>query len=78
MTGTTPTEADTFEDAWRAMYTCVKELAGRKQLSLQVLETSMWLETPIGSPMYFYSARDKAWDDGIMEKILAEEKLAIA
>lgn len=72
MTGTPPTESDTFEGAWRAMYAWVKEMAARQELSLQLLETSIWIETPSGVPMYFYDARDRAWNDGIMDKIEAE------
>lgn len=73
--GFKPKVVDTFEEAWRDMYAWVKKMMDEEQLSYQVLETAIWLETgahPL--PVMFNAARDRACREGIMDKIKAEEK----
>lgn len=67
---------DTFEGAWREMYQWVKALIDFGNMSYQVLETCIWIECIEDghkTPLFFYDARDRACDEGIMDKIKAEE-----
>lgn len=70
--GFIPKEWSDFKDAFRDMYIWVKN-ALKKGLSYQVLETSIWLScNKHNVPIYFYEARDLAYDLGIMEEIQNE------
>lgn len=68
--------AESFEEAFRAMYAHVRHLIAEGKLDYQILETSIWIEcsgTGTGTvPIFFYDARDRAYDEGIMQKIQSE------
>lgn len=67
--GVEPQEFDTFKEAFTAMSKCVNELSNKGQLTLQFLETAIWIEVAVAglrSPIFFYDARDKAIDEGIL------------
>jgi hypothetical protein len=52
-----------FMEAWHDMYHYVNGLLKAGQLSLQVLETSIWIEMTengVKQPIFFYDARDLA------------------
>jgi len=70
--GVEPVVSETFEGAWRAMYKWVRDRMDG--LTFQALETSIWIESTSGTPMFFYDARDLAIEMGLMAKIEAEEK----
>lgn len=59
---------ESFAKAFEDMYVFVSN-ALSTGLTIQELETSLWIVTPDGTPMFFYAARDKAWDLGIMVDI---------
>lgn len=46
-------ERENFGDAFRDMYRYVKGLLDAGQLSYQVLETTIWVDTPLGVPLFF-------------------------
>lgn len=56
---------NTFKEAWREMYTWVNDEINAGRMSHQLLETTCWIETDKG-PIFFYDARDKAYDEGLM------------
>jgi hypothetical protein len=54
-----------FMEAWNDMYIHVKGLMDSGNISLQMLETSMWIESKFDNgntptPIFFYDARDYA------------------
>jgi hypothetical protein len=57
---------DNFMDAWKDMYKYVKGLLDKGQMSIQMLETSIWINNLPGVklPTMFYDARDKAIKEG--------------
>ena len=57
---------DSFKGAFKAMFDWVKAQFAAGGISLQVLETAIWIETPEHRPIYFYDARDLAIDLGIL------------
>lgn len=57
---------ENFMDAWKDMYAYVKRLLDAGQMSYQVLETAIWIETIFTGgkqPIMFYDARDIAIRD---------------
>lgn len=52
----------TFLEAWDDMFKHVKNLMALDQLSHQVLETAMWINTPNDNTLDFYAGRDCAID----------------
>jgi len=71
---------DTFEEAWRDMCVWVKDQFKLEEMSFQVLETAIWIEctntgTGLATPLYFYDARNRAYAEGIVDKIKAEEEV---
>lgn len=63
--GFVPVERDSFKEAFTDMYHWVKN---QKRLHLQILETAIWIERrPFLVPLYFYDARDRAIDEGILK-----------
>ena len=58
-----------FMEAWNDMYLWVKNEMASNNMSLQVLETAIWIEVKNNCdggkyPIYFYDARDRAIDEG--------------
>jgi hypothetical protein len=66
-------ERETFNEAFRDMYQYVRKLLDAGQLSLQVLETAIYIDTPTKVPLFFYEARDRACETGLMEILLNEK-----
>lgn len=66
-------ERETFNDAFRDMYRYVKGLLDSGDLSYQVLETALWIDTPTNVPLFFYDARDIACNTGLMEMLINEK-----
>lgn len=66
-------ERETFDDAFRDMYRYVRGLIDAGQLNYQVLETSIWIDTPDRIPLFFYDARDIACNNGLMDRLLKGE-----
>ena len=60
-------ERETFAEAFADMYRYVRNLVDSGALTLQVLETGHWIETPSNSPIFWYDARDRAYDEGVMK-----------
>ena len=58
---------ETFAEAFADMYRYVTKLVDGGYCSWQVLETWHWIETPSRIPIFWYDARDRAYDEGIME-----------
>lgn len=56
-----------FREAFTHMFNCVNDLINSDKLSLQLLETAIWIEREVGSPIFFYDARDRALDEGILK-----------
>jgi hypothetical protein len=52
----------TFMEAWNDMYEYVKGLMDSGNMSLQLLETAIWIQHPLNGPLFFYDARDYAID----------------
>ena len=58
---------ETFEEAFAKLYRILKKDIEAGNMSWQVLETAVWIETPKRPiPMYFYEARDHACDIGLL------------
>lgn len=57
------TEHTSFKEAFRRMYNYVRDV---EHLTLQELETWMWIINPFGDHFDFYEARDRAYDKGIL------------
>ena len=55
-----------FKDAFICMFNWVTDNL-EKGMSYQVLETCIWIETPAGTPLGFYDARDLAYEAGVMK-----------
>ena len=70
MKGHKDVPCNTFKEAFTQMYKWVDDWVDDRfnngGLSLQILKTAIWIETPTG-PLYFYDARDLAYDMGIMK-----------
>lgn len=66
MDGDEPKVCKTFKEAFTHMFNWVNEQLKGGGLSYQVLETAIWIETPGGSPIFFYDARDLACEQGIL------------
>lgn len=75
MGGFTPIERGSFNDAFTDMFNYVNEGMKNDNLSLQELETAMWIETPTKGqmPLTFYTARDLACDCGLMKKLINQK-----
>jgi hypothetical protein len=58
---------ETFDEAFRDMYLYVKKLLDSDQLTWQVLDTAIWIETPDVLPLFFADARDLACQSGLMD-----------
>jgi hypothetical protein len=56
---------DSFKEAFKRIYDDVKKRMDDKSIQYLHLET-MWVETPEGKPIDFYTARDMACDMGIL------------
>jgi len=54
---------DSFMEAWNDMFQWVQNRLKDGGISLQVLETSIWIDSTTDT-IYFYDARDKAIDLG--------------
>ena len=57
----------TFAEAWEQMATYVKARIAAGTFCLQLLETSIWIEVPGETPLFFYEAKDRAYNEGLME-----------
>jgi len=57
---------DTFKDAFVALYCAIKK---ESSLTYQLLETATWIisDVPQAVPIYFYDARDMAYNMGILK-----------
>jgi hypothetical protein len=58
---------DTFMEAWDDMFKYVNELLNLGKMSLQLLETSLWIQPEDDVkriPIFFYDARDIAIQNG--------------
>ena len=62
--GDDPVEFDDFKGAWEQMKKWVKD--HMDNLNYQILETTIWIERPSGTPLFFYDAKDLAYEMGIM------------
>jgi hypothetical protein len=65
-TGFKPVDRDTFKEAFADMFKWVKNLLDKNQMTYQILETVIWIETPTGAHLPFYSARDMAIKEGFL------------
>lgn len=63
--GDKPVECSSFKEAFTVMFNWVTNHLNGEGLSYQVLETAIWIEID-GQPLYFYDARDRAIDEGIL------------
>ena len=68
-------ERETFAAAFADMHRYVRKFVDSGACALQVLETCHWIETPVNIPMFWYDARDRAYDEGIMKdgKLVEEQ-----
>jgi hypothetical protein len=56
-----------FEDAFKALYQKAITAVQGGSMSWQALETSVWIKSPGKQPLYFYDARDRAYDLGLLQ-----------
>jgi hypothetical protein len=59
---------ESFEEAFERMFNYVKPKVAAGQMSLQELETAMWIIEPgkLLKIMDFYTARDRACESGLL------------
>lgn len=55
-----------FEDAFKALYDKTMAALNGDGLSYLALETTVWIVSPGEQPLYFYDARDRAYDLGLL------------
>jgi hypothetical protein len=66
-------EFHSFEEAFAAIYHRLNEDMKAEQMSYQFLETTIWIENkmmmpvPPINPIFFYDARDKAVNIGLLQ-----------
>lgn len=59
-------ERATFKEAFADMFKWVDNLLKSGGMSYQVLETAIWIERSGMDPLFFYDARDLAYEVGVM------------
>lgn len=59
-------ERASFKEAFTDMFKWVDNLLKSGGMSYQVLETAIWIERSGRDPLFFYDARDLAYEIGVM------------
>lgn len=67
LVGDKPIICESFRDAFIQMYNWVTKYLQKGDMSYQVLETAIWIEDPSGNHTFFYDARDRAIQEGVMK-----------